>query len=106
MTQDRLRYSHPHLDGREFYVEQSRMEKVWRALAPQATEVDEPSGGKPGTKTEWQYFVAGKFCTLKHKGKPPTTAELVSLCQEEFGYPVDDRAIRRLVGRLRRLLGD
>jgi hypothetical protein len=95
------------LDGEEFYVRQEDCVKVWPALqATKESEVEEPSGGKPGRKAEWQYFVAGKFCTLKHKGKPPTTGDLALLCQEEFGYPVDESGIRKLIRELRRLLGD
>jgi hypothetical protein len=108
----RLRNPQTDFDGKEFYVGQP--EEVWPALAPpQATkendaEEGEQLGRKPGPKTEWQYFVAGKFCSLKHAGKPPTVGDLAQLCQDQFNYPVpvDERAIRRLLQGLRRLLGD
>jgi hypothetical protein len=97
------------LDGWEFYVLEP--EKVWPALAQaataRATEAGKPWGRKSGPKARWQVFVALQFCIAKHENKPlPPSGKLALLCQEKVDCLPDESAVRDLIRKLNRLLGD
>jgi hypothetical protein len=95
-----------------FFLWEPDCVKVWPALAPQAVaareaEESEPLGRKRGPHAEWQWFVAFKYCEMRHKDKPtPSASDLQQLCEHELGQKPDRSATNRLLRGLRRLLGD
>jgi hypothetical protein len=112
MTQGRLRDSHPHLDGREFYVFEP--EKVWPVLkeAPQATKESGPEESEcsktgPRATNNWQMFVVMKYCADRYKNKgEPTAPDLADACGHEFsGWKPATTAINKLLRELRKILG-
>jgi len=94
-----------------FYLWEPDCVKAWPALAPQAVAAgeateSEPLGRKPGPQAEWQWFVAFKYCEMRHKDRPlPSASDLQQLCKDELGHKPDRSAINRLVRGLVRLLG-
>jgi hypothetical protein len=99
----------PHLDGNEFYVWEP--EKVWLALAPQATKGNVPEGserGRPGPRptNEWQWLVTIKYYTEKYNDRtPPTAPELADICDEQIRFKPKATAINKLLRDLRKILG-
>jgi len=94
-----------------FYLWEPDCVKAWPALAPQAVAAgeateSEPLGRKPGPQAEWQWFVAFKYCEMRHKDRPlPSASDLQQLCKDELGHKPDRSAINRLLRGLVRLLG-
>jgi hypothetical protein len=79
-------------DGSEFYV--WRPDKVWSALAPQATKENEvdankPLRRKPGRKPkkDWKLFVAAKLWEIREaKQRDPSPVDFAQLCENKLGH--------------------